>query len=196
MSLALKRVSPEDYLRLEKDAAERSEYIEGEIIAMAGGSIEHSRLVTDTTIFLGTVLRPQNCDVYSTDLRLRIEGRRAIFYPDISVVCGDESVDEDDCLHNPIVLVEVLSFSTETYDRTKKWILYQQIPSLRAYVLISQDQLLIEIFERKDENSDWIYRSITQREQSLPMDCLDIELSASEIYRRVEFPDGTASIES
>ncbi|MGC4045679.1 MAG: Uma2 family endonuclease [Armatimonas sp.] len=188
MSLALKRVSPEDYLRLEKDANERSEYLDGEIIAMAGSSIEHSRLVTDTTIFLGTLLRSQECGVYSTDLRLRIE-RRAIFYPDISVVCGDESVDADDCLHNPIVLIEVLSSSTETYDRTKKWILYQQIPSLRAYVLLSQTQLLIEVFERADDNSDWIYRSITERSQSLPINCLGIALDAAEIYRRVDFSD-------
>jgi Uma2 family endonuclease len=181
-------MSPEEYLYREKEAETRSEYLEGEIFAMAGASIEHTRIVTDATIELGTLLEAKNCGVYSTDLRLRIEGRRGIFYPDISVVCGDESVDPDDCLHNPIVLIEVLSHSTENFDRTKKWILYQQIPSLRAYVLLSQSQLLIEVFERDDENADWVYRSITERNQSLLLHCLGVELSAARVYRRVDFP--------
>jgi Uma2 family endonuclease len=198
MSYALKQdrpqpISPEEYLRLEKAADTKSEYIDGQIYAMAGASMEHNRLSTDTIVVLTLLLRPHGCGVYGSDLRIRVEGRRGIFYPDLSVVCGDESVDLDDCLHNPVMLIEVLSHSTENYDRVKKWLLYQQISSLKIYMLISQDKLLIEIFERTDENSDWIYRSYSQRDDLIALDTLKIEVPVAEIYRRIAFPEPDAS---
>ncbi len=191
MSYALKQVSPEEYLRLEKAADTKSEYIDGQTYAMSGASIEHNRLATDTTVLLGVLLRDSKCNIYGSDLRIRVEGRRGIFYPDLSVVCGDESVDPDDCLHNPVMLIEVLSNSTENYDRVKKWLLYQQISSLKIYMLISQDKLLVEIFERTNENSDWIYRNYSQRDDMIALDTLQIEVPVAEIYRRVVFPELT-----
>jgi Uma2 family endonuclease len=182
-------ISPEEYLRLEKAADTKSEYIDGQVYAMSGASIEHNRLATDTTVILGILLRDSKCNVYGSDLRVRVEGRRGIFYPDLSVVCGDESVDPDDCLHNPVALIEILSHSTEKYDRVKKWLLYQQISSLKIYILISQDKILIEIFERKEENADWIYRNYSQREDLIFLDALGIEVPIAEIYRRVVFSE-------
>jgi len=183
----IERVSPEEYLRREREAFEKSEYFEGQIVAMAGARPDHNKITTDLTVLLSNRLRPSGCEVYNSDQRIRLTGKRAYFYPDVSVVCGDESLDEDDCLLNPTAIFEVLSTTTEQRDRVSKWLHYQQLPSLCAYVLVSQEQVLVEAFERQSPEADWVYRSYTQLEETLSLQSLKLTIPLAEIYRRLRF---------
>src|SRR5438128_137657 len=134
-------IAPEEYLARERQAETKSEYYEGEIFAMAGGSEEHSLIATNVLIELGLQLRDRPCKIYNNDLRVQVDEEGPYTYPDVSVVCGEAKfVDaEVDTLLNPTVIVEVLSHTTEAWDRGGKFERYQQMPSLKAYVLIAQD---------------------------------------------------------
>ena len=141
-----------EYLVFEEKSVEKHEFLDGEVFAMAGGTIEHAGLAAAISIALGAALRDRPCRVYSSDLRVRIRATGLTTYPDVSVVCGQAEADaEDACaIVNPLLLVEVLSDSTEAYDRGEKAAHYRHIPSLREYVLVSQHRPRIEVFRRND----------------------------------------------
>lgn len=192
MSYALKLPEPasesatiEEYLAREKDAEHKSEFFGDRIVAMAGASPAHSLLATELRRLLGNALEGTECDVYDSDLKVRVFDAGRIFYPDASVVCEDAHFDDDGSLRNPLVVVEVLSDSTEHKDRVEKWLHYQQLASLRAYILITQNQTLVEVFERPNPETDWTYRSFSHREDSFPLHCLSITLAVAALYRRV-----------
>ena len=178
-------VTIELYLSHEKDAEHKSEFFGDRIEAMAGASSTHSLLASELRRLLGNALETTECDVYDSDLKVRIFEAGRIFYPDASVACDNAFFDDDDCLRNPLVLVEVLSDSTEHKDRVEKWLHYQQLASLRAYLLIAQDQILVEVFERPNPETDWIYRSFSRASDSFALHCLSITLSVASLYRRV-----------
>jgi len=182
-------LSAEDYLAIDRAAETRSEYFDGEIFAMSGGSFAHSRLQANLIRQLGNRLAGKPCVVNTADLRVKIEASNLYTYPDISVVCGGPRfLDErQDTLLNPVLIVEVLSPSTERYDRGTKFRHYRQIPSLMEYVLVSQDEAQVERFLRTD-TGDWTLRVASGLESRIQLASIGEELPLAEIYEKVELP--------
>lgn len=182
-------VTPEEYLARERTALTKSEYIEGEILAMAGGKPAHNTLSMDTSLALGVHLANAggNCDVYNSDQKVRVDNAGPFFYPDVSVVCGEPTFDADDCLRNPALIVEVLSTSTADYDRGEKFRHYRRFPTMRHYLLIDQDQVRVEHY-RHQEGIFWtLVGEYTRREDVISLPDMGIEIPLAEIYRRVTF---------
>lgn len=160
---ALHRFTYEEYLAYERDSELKHEYIAGEIVAMAGGTQRHSALAVNVATAL-RISRPAGCTVFQSDMRLRVLATGVATYPDVSMVCGPSEPDPADpsntTITNPSLLVEVLSTSTEQYDRGFKWQEYQKIPSLKEYVLVSQYPARVEVYRRQGDR--WEYFSATE----------------------------------
>ena len=180
-SLAEYRVSPEEYLRLERAAETKSEYDDGAVFARAGASERHNLIVAGLIRSLGNRLASP-CRVYASDLRVPILSPTRFFYPDVSVVCAEPRFADDqrDVLLNPGAIFEVLSDRTAAFDRGRKFLSYQTIDSLQDYVLVSQDDFLVEHYRR--DGSHWLYATSRGREATLPMPSLECVLPLSEIY--------------
>jgi Uma2 family endonuclease len=181
--------TPEEYLAHERMASYKSEYIAGEIFAMAGGSPEHNMIATDVARALGNHLEAagNRCDVFNSDQKVRIDEGGPFFYPDASVVCGDPIFDSDDCLRNPALIVEVLSDSTGHYDRGEKFRNYRRLPSLRHYILITVERMRVEHY-RQQQGFLWVpVGDYTQEEDVISLPDMGIEVPLSEIYRRIKF---------
>src|SRR5881396_2105310 len=146
-------ISEAEYLRLDRQAEIKSEYFEGEMFAMAGGTRAHSRIAINVARELDSQLKATDCVVYNTDLRVKVEATGLLTYPDLSIVCGEQRFldEEQDTLLNPTVVIEVLSDSTEAYDRGKKFEHYRQIPSCREFLLVSQREPRLEHFLRQPD---------------------------------------------
>jgi Uma2 family endonuclease len=171
-----------EYLAAERTAEVRHEYLRGEVLAMAGGTPEHARIAANVIAALTTSLRGKPCAVFTSDLRIRIENTDRSTYPDVSVVCGKREAarDDEDALTNPTVVVEVLSDTTEADDRGEKFAHYRRIPSLRAYVLVSQRTPRIEVYRR--EGDEWILSEATSG-QVARLVSIGVELSVDDVYR-------------
>src|SRR5947208_2764400 len=157
------RVTPEEYLAIERQAASKSEYVNGCIVAMAGASEEHILIVTNVVAELRSRLKGQPCRTYSNDMRVRVSATSLYTYPDVIVVCGERRFDDTqkDTLLNPTLIVEVLSESTEAYDRGAKFGFYRTIGSLAEYLLVAQDECRVEQFVKQPDGR-WLlsdYRS-------------------------------------
>jgi Uma2 family endonuclease len=181
------RHSPEEYLARERKAEYKSEYIDGLIVAMAGSSREHDRIAVNVTAGFHAQFRGRPCEVFSSDMRVKVSSTGLYTYPDASALCGEARFEdaEVDTLLNPNVLVEVLSESTEAYDRGKKFARYQGLESLTDYVLIAQDEARVEHFVRQGEH--WLLTVITGLEGTLRLESVGCALPLREIYDRVEF---------
>lgn len=144
------KTSYAEYLAAEETSAEKHEFLDGEVRAMAGGTISHGALAARLAYLLGAALDGKPCSVFSSDVRVRIEASNRTVYPDLTVVCGrlERSAVDAEAIANPVLIVEVLSDSTEAYDRGEKWRHYRRLPSLHEYVLVSQREPLIEVFRR------------------------------------------------
>lgn len=181
-------ISPEEYLERERKAETRSEYIRGEIFAMAGASVRHGRIISNLVVEIGAQLRTTNCSVFSTDLRLAVNAAGMYTYPDVMVVCGKPvSIDDlRDTISNPILIVEVLSDSTKDYDRGQKFQYYRMLTSLKEYATVAQDEIHVERHVRGDAG-EWTLTDFWQLEDSLEFRSIDAALKLAEIYRRVDF---------
>jgi Uma2 family endonuclease len=177
------RMTHAEYCAFERAATVKHEYIAGEVFAMAGGTLEHSRLAMAVGHLLMNVLWGGRCQVLSTDARVRIEAANADVYPDLSVVCGPPETAETDshALLNPTLIVEVLSPSTEAYDRGLKAQYYRRIPSLRAYLLVAQDRPHLEL-QLRDAEDRWVIIEAGPG-QRLTIASLGVELEVDAIYR-------------
>jgi Uma2 family endonuclease len=187
MSALVKPVlSPEEYLRGERLAQTRSEFHEGEVYAMSGGSYRHSRLKSNLALVFGLALRGKSCRPTDSDMRVHIPGSGNFTYPDLSIVCGTPAfLDENqDTLLNPRVIFEVLSDSTAAFDRGKKFWYYRHLDSLTDYVLVSQDEVLIEHYTRQS-NGGWLLRSIESGER-LVIESIGCEVSVAEVCEDIE----------
>ena len=173
---------------MDRAAEIRSEYLDGEMIAMSGGSMWHSALQVNLIAELLAALRGSDCRPYTSDFRVRVS-RRMYAYPDVSVVCGKPILGDElqDILLNPTVLFEILSPSTEKYDRGVKFQHYRTIESLRDYVLVAQDTCLVEHYTRGDGNT-WTLRDHRTLEDELKIDSVGASLTLRRIYDRIEFP--------
>src|SRR5437016_3013728 len=179
MSAAPQRISkltPAEYLAIERAAELRSEYYRGEMFAMAGGSARHSRIKTNVLVELGVRLKGHECAPYDSDLRVCVAATGLYTYPDASVICGPLEFDDEhrDTVLNPTVLVEVLSESSEAYDRGKKFNHYRRIESLQEYLLVSQDEPKIEHYLRCDDGS-WKLTEAAGLEVTLRLPSLGID---------------------
>ena len=182
------RLTEAEYLALERAAVDvKSEFYDGEMFAMSGATRGHSRISTNLAIEFGNKLRGHRCQPFNADLRVKIETSGLYTYPDLSVVCGEDQHvdDEKDTLTNPTLIVEVLSPSTENYDRGRKFEHYRQIPSLKEYLLVSQDQPRIEQFIR--QSNQWVLRDAVGLKTKLVLPSLKISLSLAAVFRGVKF---------
>jgi Uma2 family endonuclease len=179
--VARKRVSYAEYLELANDSPVKYEYISGDIVAMAGGTVAHGRLIGRATDLLNRALDGKPCIVLPSDLRVRIRSAERATYPELHVVCGDVERDPEDdhAIVNPIVIVEVLSDSTEDSDRTEKFAAYRRLRSLREYVLISQRERRVEVY-RKDGRR-WHLDEYRDGEPFV-LDSLGAQLSVQDVY--------------
>ena len=180
-------LTPEEYLAWERKLDIKHEYLRGEIIAMSGASRAHSLIVTNISGELYIQLKGETCEGHTNDIRVRTSPEISYFYPDILVVCGEPRFEDNvfDTLLNPIVLVEVLSPSTEAYDRGEKFEHYQQLTSLREYILVSQDEVRVEHHRR--QHTEWQPTEFRSLKDVLSLTSIDCELSLEDVYRRVEF---------
>jgi len=187
-------LTPEEYLALERAAETRSEYLDGEMIAMTGVSIRHSTIVTNLVLELGTQLKGRPCSVHANDLRVSVPDTRLYTYPDVIVVCGEPALADDyrDTLTNPIVLIEVLSPSTEAYDRGTKFEHYRTLDSLREYLLVSQDRPRIEQFIRQEDGSHWLFIEVPDLSSNVLLPSISCRLALADIYDRVKYDERKA----
>jgi Uma2 family endonuclease len=181
--------TPEQYLELERQAEYKSEYFAGEIFAMAGASPEHSLITANVTAAIGPQLRDGPCAPYSSDLKVRAT-EELYTYPDLTVVCGEPEYAgrEREVLLNPTLIVEVLSPTTEAWDRGGKFEQYRQRESLQEYVLVSQARPLIERFARQ-KNGQWVLTEAKGMDAVLALPSIGCELALAEVYRKVVFPE-------
>ncbi len=176
-----------EYFAIEREAATKSEYFNGEMFAMAGGSVNHSRIAKNLLLKIGNHLASSPCEPFTSDLQIACP-TGLLTYPDLSVICGAAEFFEgnNQTVTNPTLIVEVLSKSTERYDRGKKFDHYRSIASLCEYVLVSQDEPMIQTFIRNTDGS-WILRVANELEQSIRLTSIDCELRLSDVYDRVVF---------
>ena len=153
--------SPEAYLAWEREQELKHEHLDGEVYAMSGGSRKHSLLASNTLTTLSLALRSQACQVLTSDMRIKVEATGLYSYPDVSVVCGQARFEDEreNSLLNPVVLVEILSDSTEAWDRGRKFEHCRTIPSLMHYLLVSQHAVLMELFTRRSGGSWLLHES-------------------------------------
>ena len=179
-------LSPHDYLALERASEERSEYLDGETFAMTGSSRSHNLIVVNLGGELRRELKGRNCELYTHDMRLQVSATGLYTYPDVVVVCGEPRLadDQGDTLLNPTVVLEVLSPSTESYDRGKKFEHYRTLPSLREYLLVRQDEPLIEQFVRQPDDH-WLFSATGGLEATVRLPSIDCALALAEVYDRV-----------
>jgi Uma2 family endonuclease len=176
-------LTSEEYLALERKAEFKSEYMDGVVYAFAGASPRHNLIVANVITTLGVQLKGRPGKVYPGDLKVRVPSSKGFFYPDVSVVCGDDECadDEKDVILNPTLIVEVSSETTAAFDRGKKFLSYQQIDSLQDYLLVSQDEILVEGYARQGNNT-WLYTKITGLEATLALASVNCELALKDIY--------------
>lgn len=184
ISATIPRYSVDEYLALERRAEHRSEYIDGQIVAMSGGSFAHSLVGTNLSGTLGNLLADSPCIVVNSDMRVRVDGS-LYTYPDATVVCSEPEIEdvEGDTLLNPTLIVEVLSPSTEAYDRGEKWRRYRRIPSLRQYVLVAQTTPLVEVFTRSGDT--WVYSDASGLDASIRLESIGCTLALRDVYVKV-----------
>jgi Uma2 family endonuclease len=181
---ALSKHNASEYLRGERQAETKSEFVNGEIYAMAGASRAHNTLCANLLASLHGQLRDQPCQVWSNDMRVKVDETGLYTYPDVLAVCEPRFEDGVfDTLLNPCVLIEVLSEGTEKFDRGGKFQHYQRLPSLQVYVLVAQDQIRLETYTRQADT--WQYRVLDQPQQCLDLPCIGCQLSVAEVYRKL-----------
>ena len=186
-------MTPEEYLRQERKAPFKSEYYAGEVFAMAGASPRHVLITTNTAASLVPQLKGRPCFVFTADLRVKVSAARLYTYPDVVVVCGRPRYEDrqKDTLLNPTVLVEVLSDSTEAFDRGQKFAMYRALKSLTDYLLIAQNQLMIEHFERRP-NGQWMLSDYRGTEAIVTLASIGCTLPLADVYDKIEFDEEIA----
>lgn len=182
------KLSPEEYLALEHHALEKSEYVDGEVRAMGGAGLNHNLIVANLMGEFPSRLGEKGCRVLANDMRVKASTADNYFYPDIVGFCGPAQLQQGltDTLLNPLLLLEVLSPSTEGYDRGEKFFHYQQISTLQQYVLVSQIHPRVEIFTR-GQGGRWEYEVVSDLAESVRLRSLDVEIPLARIYRDVDF---------
>ncbi len=182
-------LTPEEYLALERAAETRSEYLDGEMIAMPGAGLNHNRITVNLAFQLNLQLLDRPCQVLAADMRVLVSATGSYTYPDVIVVVGEPILADEhfDNLLNPAVLVEVLSPSTERYDRGRKLVHYRTIASLREVLLVSQDRPRIEHQRRREDGSGWSHSVAEGLAAEIELPCIGCRLALADVYAKVRF---------
>ncbi|MGL6340185.1 MAG: Uma2 family endonuclease [Waterburya sp.] len=185
--------SPEEYLELETTADYKSEYHDGQIIPMAGGKPNHNRISLNLSSALNFAFKKTSYDVFMSDLRLWIPDYRLYTYPDVMVVQTPLIFAENrqDTIVNPLAIAEILSDSTEKYDRGDKFRMYRSIPSFKEYLLVSQTAMQVEKFT-KNESNQWVLSEYAIKDAKITFDSFEFEIGLDELYDRVDFVEETS----
>ena len=177
--------SPTEYLALERHAEFRNEYLNGEIFAMTGGSRAHNLITVNLAASIGQQLKGRPCESYINDMRVKVDASGLYTYPDLVVVCGDVDIEDEhnDTVLNPTLIIEVLSDSTEAYDRGEKFRHYRSLPSLKEYLLIAQKNIAVELYTRCSDG--WLLQEYNQPDDTVTLGSIDCTLLVSDIYDKV-----------
>ncbi len=177
------------YLAIENDSSEKHEFYEGEISAMAGATVAHNTISVNILAHLHTQLRGKDCRPFNSDQRIKVESAGFYTYPDVSVICGQVQIAKDDPLSatNPRVILEVLSPSTDYFDKRRKLKLYLQLDSLHEYVIVTQDWPYVQKFIRNDDGT-WTMSVIEGLDTALDLKSIDCQLQMADVYDGVTFP--------
>ena len=189
-ALPQQKYTLEEYFELEKNSEEKFEYWDGNVWSMSGASLVHERVVSNSIFHLRTILG-RKCSVFGSNLKVKVPVYSPYRYPDLSIYCGEgvyEKMGGLEVLTNPQIIIEVLSPSTEAFDRGEKFSYYKSIPSFIEYILIATNRPNITQFIKQSER-EWINREATGMNSSLSLAAFDVELLLSEIYLDVEFPE-------
>ena len=183
-------LTPQEYLDRERKAAFKSEFYRGEMFAMAGASWEHTLVKDNIAHEACNSIDDGPCRVLTSDLRVKVDATGLYTYPDVIIVCDEPQFEDDvfDTLLNPLALMEVLSESTERYDRGTKAGHYRRIPSLKEYILIAQDEPLVERYVRQTDDS-WLLTEFRGLEQTLTLASVPVKIALTAVYRGVTFPE-------
>ncbi len=183
---AQRRWTWDEYLAHERKAETKSEFLDGEIFAMSGASRKHNLAAWNIVSALAPQIKKRGCEGYAGDMLVRIPATGLGTYPDLAVVCGEPQFEDDgeDTLLNPTLIIEVLSPSTEDYDHGKKFAHYRSLPSLQVYLLVAQDEVHVELFERHSDNR-WILSETRDLEETLDLPMIGATLALADVYDRV-----------
>ena len=183
-------MTPEEFLTFERASDEKHEYYDGVIVAMSGAKRAHNLISVNVGSSLHAALKNKDCETYMSEMRVFVPAVRLYTYPDIVVVCGDPQFvdDEFDTLTNPVLLIEILSDSTEGYDRGLKFQNYRSIESLVEYVLVSQNAARIEKYVKHGDGF-WLLSDAAGLESSITLEAIDCTLSLADVYAKVKFDD-------
>ena len=181
-------VTTEEYLAAERLSETKSEYLDGGVYPMPGATVNHIRIVGNLGHQLLTQLSERPCDVLISEIKVSLQGSRKFFYPDVVVVCGELLFHDDrkDIITNPDLVIEVLSPSTEAFDRGAKFQAYRTVASLKEYVLVAQDSPTVEQYVRNDDGS-WTLTTVAGLESTLTLPSVECTLNLAAVYKRVEF---------
>ncbi len=184
-------ISPEEYLRLERQSEYKSEYVNGEIFAMTGASRKHNLVAGNIFRELGQQLKSRQCEAYMSDMRVKVTATGLYTYPDVIVVCGQPKFEDEyvDTLLNPTLLVEVLSPSTERYDRIAKSSYYRTLDSLAEHLLVAQDEVRLEQYV-KQPNGQWLLFECTSLDNMVELPSISCSLSLRDVYDKVPLGQG------
>jgi len=180
--------TPEQYLALERQASYKSEYVNGGIFAMAGASREHNQIAFNIAGELHGQLKNRPCLAYINDMRVKVNATGLYTYPDVAALCGEPQFEDEqmDTLLNPSIIIEILSPSTEAYDRGDKFAHYRRLSSLMEYVLIAQDKVRVEHYIRQDKR--WVLTELGSLDDKLGLVSIQCEIPLREIYAKVDLP--------
>jgi len=178
-----------EYLNLEQETQERFQFYRGEVFAMAGETKRHNRISGNLFKLIDDAIEGKNCDVYLGDVKLEFEKHNYYVYPDVLLTCNAEDLkdDRESLIRNPLLVLEVLSESTMSYDINEKKQQYFKIKSLQYYLIISQEQILVELYECQERS--WKYQSFQDLTDIIQLEKLNISFSIKEIYRKVDFEE-------
>ena len=187
---ATKLISIEEYLDAEETSLEKHEYYKGEIFAMAGAAIAHNRVVRNTLIEIGNYLYDKSCEIFPSDVRIHIEANSLFTYPDLTIFCEELKLykNRNDTALNPTIIIEVLSKSTQEYDRGTKFNLYRQISSLKEYIMISSTEFLIEKYTRQSDNM-WLFTTYYNADDFFIIESIGLTVKVKDLYRNVNFEE-------
>ena len=186
--------TPEEYLALERASDTKHEYLDGQIYAMAGASPTHNQICFNTIVAVGTQIIDSSCIGYTSDQKIRTDPMDLFSYPDLTIVCGEPVFHDEhqDVILNPTIIIEVLSPRTENYDRSTKLDRYQDIRTLRDYILISQNRPCVEHYVRQKGKRQWLFTIETDPAAEIEIASIKCKLKLADVYNRVKSPSAKA----
>lgn len=179
-------LSPQEYLAWERLQTHKSEYLGGKVIAMAGASIKHNKILSNLLGAVQPYLKGKPCDIYPSDLRILVKSKDAYFYPDATIVCGELELSDEfkDTIKNPTVIVEILSPSTTDYDLGRKFFYYMQIDSFKEYITIDTASIQVRIGKKQD-NGAWLFSEYNSINNDFLIACIGLNISLQDVYNEV-----------